>query len=694
MSVPIVVVVGAKGGCGATTLACETARRLRKQLGGEVAIVDADFTGRRSVAIVLDAVKALDAVRTQGTVSIAPLEDGLLAVELAPSREASFMLGPERVEELRDELSRTTRAIVIDAPQPYPVIVRPFLTQASQVVVVTEPTMLGAAALRTMQIGLTRFGFDANDVVTAVVQRDPRPELGTAEFQRLLGVTLAGEIANKNDRRFTKSLDAFATRLASLQPLEADRRLAPSSRGSSGAANAPQNDDAPAGQQAPKPQQGSTPARDTAELDEIKSKVHAQLAERLDVAQASRATSDGEQMARLRAQIDSIVDSIVIASPIAASAEDLAQLRQDVIDETLGYGPLEDLMRDPEVSEIMVNGSKKIFVERRGKLTKTSKQFADDAQLRLVIERMTAPIGRRIDESQPMVDGRLPDGSRINAVIEPLALAGPTLTIRRFSKRRLQAEDLIRFGAVSAEVVDFLRAAVQARLNIIISGGTGSGKTTFLNMLSSFLPEDERIVTIEDAAELSLAQEHVVQLEARPANIQGTGEIRIRDLLRNALRMRPDRIIVGECRGGEALDMLQAMNTGHDGSLTTVHANTQRDAMSRIETMVMMAGFDLPIRAIREQIAGALDIVIQLSRMRDGSRKVVGVSEVVGMEGDVVTMQEIVRFDQRGVDATGKVRGEFVFTGVQPHALAKFEEYGVAFDPRTFSGAQDLVATW
>src|SRR5581483_8695000 len=316
--------------------------------------------------------------------------------------------------------------------------------------------------------------------------------------------------------------------------------------------------------------------------------------------------------------------------------EDLARLRQDVIDETLGYGPLEELMRDPEVSEIMVNGAKKIFVERRGKLSKTTKQFGDDGQLRLVIERMIAPIGRRIDESQPMVDGRLADGSRINAVIEPLALHGPTLTIRRFMRKRLQAEDLVRLGAVSDEVMDFLRAAVQARLNIVISGGTGSGKTTFLNVLSNYLPEDERIVTIEDAAELSLNQEHVVSLESRPANIQGAGEIRIRD-------------------------MLQAMNTGHEGWLTTVHANTQRDAMWRIETMVMMAGFDLPIRAIREQIAGAIDIVIQLSRLRDGSRKVMGVSEVVGMEGEVVTMQEVVRFEQHGVDANGKVRGEFVF---------------------------------
>ncbi len=690
MSIPIVVVVGAKGGCGATTLACETARRLRKQLGGEVAVVDADFTGRRSVAILLDAVRALDSVRTQGTVSIAPVEDGLLAVELAPSREASFMLTPERVEELRAELSRSTRAIVVDAPQPYPVIVRPFLTHAAQVVIVTEPTMLGAAAQRTAHIGLTRFGFETGDIATVVVQRDPRPELGSAELERHLGISLAAEIGNKGDRRFGKSLDAFTAKLATLQAPENEHRLAPSSRGSRGDGAATPEAASPS----EPPKAATGPVRDGDEFVELKRKVHEQLGQRLDVAQASRAHSDADQLAQLRGQIDAIVDALVLENPVTGAAEDLAQLRQDVIDETLGYGPLEELMRDPEVSEIMVNGSKKIFVERRGKLTKTTKQFGDDGQLRLVIERMIAPIGRRIDESQPMVDGRLADGSRINAVIEPLALHGPTLTIRRFMRKRLQSDDLVRLGAVSAEVMDFLRAAVQARLNIVISGGTGSGKTTFLNVLSNFLPEDERIVTIEDAAELSLNQEHVVSLESRPANIQGTGEIRIRDLLKNALRMRPDRIIVGECRGGEALDMLQAMNTGHDGSLTTVHANTQRDAMSRIETMVMMAGFDLPIRAIREQIAGALDIVIQLSRMRDGSRKVVGVSEVVGMEGDVVTMQEIVKFDQRGVDATGKVRGEFVFTGVQPHAVTKFEEYGVEFDVRAFAGARDLVATW
>jgi pilus assembly protein CpaF len=293
-----------------------------------------------------------------------------------------------------------------------------------------------------------------------------------------------------------------------------------------------------------------------------------------------------------------------------------------------------------------------------------------------------------------MVDARLPDGSRVNAIIEPLAIDGSTLTIRRFGFHRLTAQDLIDSNSAPAEIVDFLRAAVQARLNCVVSGGTGSGKTTFLNVLSSFLPEQERIVTIEDAAELLLNQPHVVRLESRPANVEGKGAVAIRDLFRNTLRMRPDRIIIGECRGAEALDMLQAMNTGHDGSLTTIHANSPRDALSRIETMVLMGGFDLPVRAIREQIASAIDLVVHISRMRDGSRKLIAVSEVAGMEGDIVTMQEIVRFTQRGVDADGKVIGEFAYTGVQPNCLRRFEEYGIPYDANDLSKLALLHSLW
>ncbi|MDE2573621.1 MAG: CpaF family protein, partial [bacterium] len=356
-------------------------------------------------------------------------------------------------------------------------------------------------------------------------------------------------------------------------------------------------------------------------------------------------------------------------------------------------GPLEDLMIDPDVTEVMVNGPDHIYVERGGKIEHSHKRFTDSRQLRLVIERIIAPLGRHIDEAVPMVDARLPDGSRVNATIEPLSIDGPTVTIRRFGKYRMTINDLIAIGSVAEPVADFMRAVVEARLNVVISGGTGSGKTTLLNILSGFIPTNERIITIEDAAELQLHQDHVVRLEARPANVEGRGEIRIRDLVRNALRMRPDRIVVGECRGGEALDMLQAMNTGHDGSLTTVHANTPRDCLSRIETMVLMAGYDIPVRAIREQVAGAIDIVVQTARMRDGTRKVTTISEVVGMEGDVVTMQELIKFDQRGLDKQEKVVGVFLYSGVQPNCLKRFAESGITFELSRLSQMQ-LATAW
>ncbi|MDQ6931996.1 MAG: CpaF family protein [Candidatus Eremiobacteraeota bacterium] len=428
--------------------------------------------------------------------------------------------------------------------------------------------------------------------------------------------------------------------------------------------------------------------------DSLKLAIHEALGKRIDLVKASQAHTDATKLRELRKKVEEATQAIIAEHHEIDSAEDLAQLKQEIINESLGFGPLEDLLQDPAVTEVMVNGPDHVFIERGGRIEQTSKCFTNGAQLRLIIERILAPLGRRIDESSPMVDARLADGSRVNAIIEPLAIDGATLTIRRFGTHRLQSDDLLRIGAVNQPILDFLRAAIEARLNICVSGGTGSGKTTFLNILSQYLPERERIITIEDAAELLLAQPHVVRLESRPANIEGHGEVRIRDLVRNSLRMRPDRIIVGECRGAEALDMLQAMNTGHDGSLTTVHANTARDALSRIETMVLMAGFDLPVRAIREQIASALDIVIQTSRLRDGSRKVTSISEVVGMEGEIVTMQELVRFAQHGVDKENIVRGEFQYTGVQPQCLRRFEEYGITYDPRGLATLTSPTALW
>lgn len=361
----------------------------------------------------------------------------------------------------------------------------------------------------------------------------------------------------------------------------------------------------------------------------------------------------------------------------------------ELVQEALGFGPITPFLEDTEVTEVMVNGPRQVYIERHGKLELTEVTFRDNEHVLHVIEKIVAPLGRRIDESMPMVDARLPDGSRVNAIIPPLALNGPTITIRKFFRDPLTIEDLIRFGSLTPEIAEFLKACVKARLNIIVSGGTGSGKTTLLNILSSFIPADERIITIEDAAELQLRQEHVVRLESRPPNIEGKGAITIRDLVRNALRMRPDRIVVGEVRSGEALDMLQAMNTGHDGSLTTGHANTPRDMLSRLETMVLMAGMDLPVKAIREQVSSAIDLIIHAGRFRDGSRKVTHIAEVQGMEGDVIVLQDLFLFQQTGIDEDGKVKGRFISTGIRPRFMERIEAAGIRLDPRLFA-----LTTW
>lgn len=355
-----------------------------------------------------------------------------------------------------------------------------------------------------------------------------------------------------------------------------------------------------------------------------------------------------------------------------------------VIDEVLGYGPISPLLDDEDVSEVMVNGPNQVYVERKGKIEPVNVTFRDDEHVLHVIEKIISPLGRRVDESMPMVDARLPNGSRVNAIIPPLALNGPVLTIRKFASNLLGIEDLVRLGSLSPAMAKFLEACVKGRLNIVVSGGTGAGKTSTLNVLSSFIPNDERIVTIEDAAELKLNQEHVVSLETRPPNIEGKGAVTIRDLVRNSLRMRPDRIVVGEVRGGESLDMLQAMNTGHDGSLTTGHSNSPRDMISRLETMVLMAGMDLPVKAIREQIAAALDLIVHQSRLRDGSRKITHITEVVGMEGDVVVLQDIFVFEQTGVDAKGRIIGRHRATGIRPKFLDKLLSGGIMLPAQIF----------
>ncbi len=425
-------------------------------------------------------------------------------------------------------------------------------------------------------------------------------------------------------------------------------------------------------------------------LQEIKKRAHVELIKRLNLKRLAMAgVSDAELNEKARATIAEIVNEISIPLPPCITKK---LIEKELTNEAIGLGPLEDLIAMPEISEIMVNGPDKIFVEYNGRLHRTDMAFADNSQVVAAIERIVSPLGRRIDESSPMVDARLKDGSRVNAIIPPLSLVGPTITIRKFAKTPLQVDDLIRFGSISREIATFLDTCVKLRKNIIISGGTGSGKTTLLNILSGFLPDTERIVTIEDAAELQLRQEHVVRLEARPANIEGKGEITIRDLVRNSLRMRPDRIVIGECRGGEALDMLQAMNTGHDGSLTTIHANSPRDCLSRLETLVLMSGFDLPLRAIREQIASAISIIVQITREKDGTRKVTHVSEITKMEGEIITMQDLFVFRQDGWSSDGKIVGKYVATGSIPMFMEDIKRAGLSLDISLFKPPEDAAA--
>jgi pilus assembly protein CpaF len=420
---------------------------------------------------------------------------------------------------------------------------------------------------------------------------------------------------------------------------------------------------------------GSLPARES--FREAKFRVQNRLINELDP------KLDLSNQVEVRRQIEELFGKIADEEGLALTRAERVRMLEQITDEILGLGPLEPLLRDETITEVMVNGPQQVYIEREGRLELTNVTFQNDEHVMKIIQRIIAPIGRRVDESSPMVDARLADGSRVNAIIPPLSLVGPVITIRKFSATPFTVEDLVRFGTATPEMFEFLEACVKARLNIFVSGGTGSGKTTMLNILSSFIPDDERIVTIEDAAELQLRQEHVVTLEARPANIEGKGAIPIRELVRNALRMRPDRIVVGECRSAEALDMLQAMNTGHDGSMSTGHANTPRDMLSRLETMVLMAGMDLPLRAIREQIASAVDLIVHQNRLKDGSRKIVNITEVQGMEGDVIVMQDIFVFEQTNV-VEGKIQGKLRPTGIRPKFVEKFEVAGIHLPPNVF----------
>jgi len=690
--------VNAKGGCGATTLCVELAKALR--IDKSVALVDGDLSGRRNMAILLDAVRQLDLGRDKSPVAVVETA-GLTLAELAPAYDSAFTINFDDVEHLAASYASETDYILVDVPIPFAAPVRPFVVRATRFIVVAEPTLLGVASARTMIAELKRFGVPLTRMVLLANCRESSSHVSRSEIEHALEVKVLGELPHHSDRAHAKALAGVEKTLRSISAEPKIEVLLPSTRGliqdrrAEPRASSARPLRAAGGGTSSGGRTATRTADDPDPRAKLKLEIHEKLSSKLNLVEASAAHSDSAKLAELRQKIEDAAQS-VLSEKIRTdlTAEELAQIKEEIVNESLGLGPLEDLMADPAVTEIMVNGPKTVYIERNGKIERTGKRFTSEQQLRLVIERIIAPLGRRLDESVPMVDARLPDGSRVNAIIEPLAIDGASLTIRRFGTHRLTAQDLLEKGSANEPMLDFLRACIEGRLNIVISGGTGSGKTTFLNILSSYIPDRERIVTIEDAAELCLNQPHVVRLESRPANLEGRGEIKIRDLVRNSLRMRPDRIVVGECRGGEALDMLQAMNTGHDGSLTTAHANSPRDALSRLETMVMMAGFDLPVRAIREQIASAVDLIIQTARLRDGSRKIVSVSEIVGMEGDVVTMQEIIKFQQHGVDVENKVEGDFQYTGVQPQCLQRFDEYGITYDVRQLSTLASTGTLW
>jgi pilus assembly protein CpaF len=414
-------------------------------------------------------------------------------------------------------------------------------------------------------------------------------------------------------------------------------------------------------------------------FEDLKRLIHGKLVDKLDLSRVSDLQGD-----TLRREIRLVVERLCDTENPLLNRMERERLIDEVLDETFGFGPLEMLLKDPTISDILVNGPYKVYVERRGKMEKTDVKFRDNDHLLQIIDRIVSKVGRRVDETSPMVDARLPDGSRVNAIIPPLALDGPSMSIRRFGANPLKLEDLLNFKAFTPEMAMLMEAAIKARLNIIISGGTGCGKTTLLNTLSSFIPAEDRIITIEDAAELQLQQDHVVRLETRPPNIEGKGMVNTRDLVRNSLRMRPERIVIGECRGAEALDMLQAMNTGHAGSLTTLHANSPRDAQSRLETMIMMGGLELPMKAMRQQIASAIDLIIQGNRLQGGPRKLTSITEVMGMEGDVIIMQDIFRFKQMGIDQNGRATGQFEATGVRPGFVPRLEAAGIKLPSNLF----------
>lgn len=706
----LIAVIGGKGGVGKSVLAANLAAALVNELKQKTLLIDADpkscgdqnvILGAKPTKTIMDLCNNTAALTAQNINSfLSTHPSGLQYLAAVLGAEQTLQVQPDLLRRQLYTISQGFKYIVADLGNEASPLALSLIEDASVVLIVTTPEVLVVNQTRRLLNDLltasvpgdflnivvnkmNRGGVDPN----SISQNLKRPVIGTIPQDENLAQTALQRstpfVFSSPNTPLTNSYHELVRKLTGgiLQKLKTQSK--PKLQASAAAVAAAE----PTGSQAVNLRKGKQRNMDPLTL--LKLQIHSALIKEMDLKKdMMNSEGDPAKEKELRLKTQKAISELTDRHGQGLSRDERVRVIKEVLDESLGLGPLEELLADSTVSEIMVNGCDQIYAEKNGKLTLTSVKFTGNLQLRTVIERIVSPLGRRIDERTPYVDARLPDGSRVNAIIEPLAIDGPSVTIRKFPQTRIMAEDYVnKFNSMTKPMMDFLKICVEEGLNVIISGGTGSGKTTLLNAMSAFIPTNERIVTVEDAAELQLKQEHVVRLETRPANLEGTGEVSIRDLIRNSLRMRPDRIVVGECRDGAALDMLAAMNTGHDGSMTTVHANTPREAISRLETLCLMSGMDLPAKAIREQIAGAVDLIVQICRLSDGSRKIISITEVVGMQGETVTLQEIFRFKEEGFDKNRKIIGQFQPMGLIPTFIEEFEQRGVTIPRNLFTGA-------
>lgn len=714
--------MGGKGGVGKSVFAANLAHAFIKEMKAKTLLIDCDpkscgdqnfITGIRPTKTVMDLAAFTGAITPQSLGSLVTAHpSGLHFIGAVLGPDQVFNVQVDLLRKQIATLSQHYKYIIIDLGSDLGPVQTGIIEDATAIMVVTTPEVLVVNQTRRLmndlmamsvpadfiQIALnkvSRSGLDSNaisqslrrPVLTSVPQDD---QTAVAALQRSVPFVIGSpqspmssayhEVVRKLTGGILQRLKAASK--PKITALAKDNLLGGSTANAAGSGLPSMMD--------PKNAKKGARKRDISPLTLLKMQVHSGLIKEMDLKKdIMNSEGDPTKAQELKSKTQRTISQLTDRLSPGLSRDDRARVIKETLDEALGLGPLEELLADPAVTEIMVNGCDMIYVEKNGKLTLSTVTFTSNQQLRNVIERIVSPLGRRIDERTPYVDARLPDGSRVNAIIEPLSIDGPAVTIRKFPTERITDRDYVeRFGSMTRPMMDFLKICVEQGLNIVISGGTGSGKTTLLNVMSSFIPANERIVTVEDAAELQLKQEHVVRLETRPANLEGTGEVSIRDLIKNSLRMRPDRIVVGECRDGAALDMLAAMNTGHDGSMTTIHANTPREAVARLETLCLMAGMDLPAKAIREQVAGAVNLIIQISRMSDGSRKLLYITEVVGMQGETVTLQDIFRYKEEGFDKNRKIIGQFQATGLIPTFIEEFEQKGVSVPRNLFISSE------